>query len=90
MHRRVVNLFSIGKHSFLSFQALILSRLDLCVFDFMFLKYPQINQLQAILLPLFQIGNAVLDLLPLVERLAVFQNKPAGRAGNLIVEKFPE
>src|SRR5260370_313933 len=61
---RAVNLLGIRQHPLLGFQALIFARLKTRLFDFTALEVPQIQKPHAILLVLFQFGDASANLLP--------------------------
>ncbi len=80
MHGRGVDLFGIRQHTFLSFEALVFSRLDFRVRDLTLLKHPQIHQLQAIVFSLLQFCDAGLHLFPLAESLVHWTEMGVGVA----------
>ena len=65
-----MNFLGVGEHALLGFETLVFSWMNSRVVDFALLECPEVNQAQALLLSVFELLYARVNLFPFCERLA--------------------
>ena len=80
LHGSVVDFFRVRQNALFGFEAFVFARLQLRFFDLAVLKYPQIDQAEAILLALFQLFDTIANSIPGFVRRRYWRQLASGKA----------